>query len=215
MKNLVKVFDVEKEEALKKWREYCTYLKNHKDKADDTIRQLKDIYYQLSQGNQVIDIYQSMKIAGKNEFDQPRLAIIRADRKRVVFQKRADGAGAFWSHDVGRYGPSSNPQVAIPKETFNPWATRMVKNEWSKSPYEYREMINRVLSAPVPIIPAEYRPDGQLHRYFIMWEVDKWENAPPRDPYLLRRISANIFVVLAAWDLTELERAVMRGSLVG
>ena len=32
-----------------------------------------------------------------------------------------------------------------------------------------------------------------------------------RDPYLLRRINENLFVVLASWDLTELERAVMEG----
>ncbi|TWT34974.1 hypothetical protein KOR42_53530 [Thalassoglobus neptunius] len=32
---------------------------------------------------------------------------------------------------------------------------------------------------------------------------------PPGDPYLLKKISGEFYAVLAEWDLTELEKAVM------
>ena len=41
-----------------------------------------------------------------------------------------------------------------------------------------------------------------------------WESAP-RDPYLLRRITQDLFVVLAQWELTETERFVMESAAIG
>jgi hypothetical protein len=32
---------------------------------------------------------------------------------------------------------------------------------------------------------------------------------PDRDPYLLRHVGGALYAVLAAWDLTDLERAIM------
>ena len=32
---------------------------------------------------------------------------------------------------------------------------------------------------------------------------------PPRDPALLRNITGTLYAVLAVWDLTEVERAVL------
>ena len=69
--------------------------------------------------------------------------------------------------------------------------------------------------ALVPAVPADIRPDvGQLKDWHIPWEVDKWFERsqipePPRDPLLLRKIRGELFQVLAEWDLTEIERAVM------
>ncbi len=54
-------------------------------------------------------------------------------------------------------------------------------------------------------------PKGSNENYYVLWEVDHWTREPPRDPYLLRRITDNMFVVIAAWNLTDLERAVIKG----
>jgi hypothetical protein len=71
-----------------------------------------------------------------------------------------------------------------------------------------------VPSAQYQLLPPSIKPsEASLKHYHILWEAE-WENAPPVDPYLLRRISANLFVVIASWDLTPLERAVMAESLV-
>jgi hypothetical protein len=59
----------------------------------------------------------------------------------------------------------------------------------------------------VPPIPPRFRP-GQPDRYHILWEAE-WAKVPPRDPALLRALGDGLYVVLAVWDLTELERAVL------
>lgn len=216
MKELVHPLDMAQDEAREKWYEYCTYLREHKDRADDTIRTLKDIYFQISQGRQVIDIYESFKMGGKNILDKPRLALARADMERVVFARRDKGAGAFFSPGAWEWMPDShwthgNAQVALPPRTFEDWDAELWPLRW------WRRGHDRAVETTVPVVPVEYRPDGHLNRYFVLWEVDDdgWEalQTPPRDPFLLRRLSPNIFAVMAVWDLTELERAVMRGHM--
>jgi hypothetical protein len=39
--------------------------------------------------------------------------------------------------------------------------------------------------------------------------VEAWNEIPARDPALLRHIRGDLWAVLAVWDLTELERAVL------
>jgi len=69
------------------------------------------------------------------------------------------------------------------------------------------------LTAPLPIIPPQFLPNGDLSDYFLLWEVESWTQEPPVDPMLLRRLTPNMFVVLAVWDLTPLEQAVLRGRM--
>jgi hypothetical protein len=59
----------------------------------------------------------------------------------------------------------------------------------------------------VPLIPPRLRPAGDLSNYHILWEAN-WQ-APPTDPLLLRHLSGPLYAVLACWDLTPIERAVM------
>ena len=51
--------------------------------------------------------------------------------------------------------------------------------------------------------------EAGLHVFHILWEVEKWELTPPRDPALLRWIGGDLWEVVATWDLTQLERAVL------
>lgn len=41
--------------------------------------------------------------------------------------------------------------------------------------------------------------------------VPGWQPVPPTDPLLLRHLHGDLYAVLAAWDLTPLERAVLAG----
>jgi hypothetical protein len=63
----------------------------------------------------------------------------------------------------------------------------------------------------VPHIPPGLRPAHHLRNYHILWEAEWHPVAPPapRDPALLRRIAGDVFAVVAVWELTELERAVL------
>ena len=66
----------------------------------------------------------------------------------------------------------------------------------------------------MPIIPAPIRPKAMdLSRYFVLFEAE-WQAIPPKDPLLLSRLSGSLYVILAAWDLTELERAVLAGRFL-
>jgi hypothetical protein len=70
------------------------------------------------------------------------------------------------------------------------------------------------LEAPVPLVPAKFLPKNLTDDYYTLWEVDVWKRVAPTDPYLLKRITNNIFVVLAGWDLTPLEKSVMEGRMI-
>lgn len=63
--------------------------------------------------------------------------------------------------------------------------------------------------ALVPPIPPRFRPE-RLYDYHVLWEAE-WQKAPPEDPILLKKVSDNVYVVLAQWDLTDVERAVLEG----
>lgn len=63
--------------------------------------------------------------------------------------------------------------------------------------------------AVVPLIPPHLRPaKTALDKFHILWEAD-WKRTPPRDPMLLKRVSGQLFAVVATWDLTEMERTVL------
>jgi hypothetical protein len=78
----------------------------------------------------------------------------------------------------------------------------------------------RHFAAMTPLVPIHLRPkprqgnpQGALANYHILFEAE-WRPVPPKDPLLLRRVGqADLWVVLAAWDLTEVERAVLAGRL--
>lgn len=76
------------------------------------------------------------------------------------------------------------------------------------------------LSSLVPMVPADVRPSGNLKYYFVLWEVEQWSDTsltavPDRDPYLLQHLAGDLYIVVAEWDLTELERAIMTGRRGG
>ena len=51
-----------------------------------------------------------------------------------------------------------------------------------------------------------------LTGYHVLWEAE-WQQVVPRDPFLLRHIGGDLYSVVAAWDLTDLERSVIAARL--
>lgn len=202
--------------AREKHKEYLELMKTN---PSDQARIMKRAYYALSQGNQVIDLYEAFQFAGKHEDDKPKLGIARAHLKKVVFAKRRNGAGAFftrgaWEWFGDSWGANGNAQVALPPGTWTPWEDKhwKTKNRWgTMSSFNAVETL-------VPTVPAKHHPAAKLERYFILWEVEAggWSHLPipPGDPMLLQRISPNLFVVHATWDLTRLEKAVLKGAIL-
>ena len=95
---------------------------------------------------------------------------------------------------VYRFGDGTLPAVEPPAGERRPWPW------WGD------------MRAMVPPIPPALRPPYKLGNYAILWEAT-WEKVPrpPGDPALLRHIGGDLYAVLAIWDLTDLERAVLAG----
>jgi hypothetical protein len=184
---------------------------------------LKRVYGHIQKyGGTIIDVLQSIQKAGLNADFDPKLAIVRADSSHVYCLKHASGSCGFhhevyWNPFGYQTRPSvvhsKRPDVSMPSASFN-WKRGNGVVENAKIQYDWQ--IDRVgVKAPTPLVPASILNlvDSDLKNYFILWEVEKWEQVPPKDPMLLKQLTPNLYAVMATWDLTELERAVIRGRL--
>jgi len=191
---------IPKEQAKSLYQDYLEVVKTRKEKY---LKELKQVYYHLSKGKKVLDIYEVFKKSGVNKDGEPKLAIALANEKRVEFEKRELGSGRFIT-GTGKFW------VELPTGTFPKW-----KRKWSTDNWQGKRRLQVVrprISTKVPVVPAHLLPEGSLENYYILWEVSDWKPMPVyKDPFLLKRINANAFVVLAEWDLTKVEQAIIRG----
>lgn len=188
---------------------HAEYVELAKKNATQHVMDMKAATWQLSQGNEMIDIYQTFKRVALED-DMPKLAIVRADAERCHFEKRSNGAGCFGQMRIESHWKVG--KIALPTGTYA-WQqahVRMVENTWGGG----TRKTYRATTVP-PTIPAAVYPKHALHNYFILWEVEKggWlpDPIPPGDPYLLKRVTKNLFVPLASWDLTPLEKSILSG----
>lgn len=200
--------------AKEEWKKYNQLLKKRKDKY---LKDMKVAMYNLKQGKELLDIYVVMEKVGVNKNQEPKLAIARADWKKVYFTKKDSGRGFFSGREDKSWADKSIGEIDLPPETFQHWLRekydiKLQSGKTAKADDEWR--INKQkLKTKIPVIPAYMHPEGELKDYYILWEVDQWEDVPPKrdDPLLLKRITENLFVILGAWDVTELEQSIIRG----
>lgn len=180
------------------WRQYVATARAHP--REKRLAAMKRALYQLKLGRKLINLYEVLRVAGKNERDEPRLAIARADLREVQFTKYYNGGGCY-----GRVPNNMADRVLIADRIDIPTGTF---GEWNKTGL-YGSIENRNLKTPVPVIPANVLPaNTELRHLYILWEVSAWVPTPPRDPLLLKRITKNLFAVIGQWDLTPLEAAI-------
>lgn len=181
--------------AREKWKEYATAFKKTRDPL---YNELKKVYHAIKGGKAVIDLHKVISGGGIREKCHPNLAVAPANQKKVFCRYYQNGDVMF--------------------SPFRHWPRHVWKGEVTGREILLRECLPKItqelrLEAPIPIIPPRLRPATLSDDYFILWEVDNWTMTPSKDPYLLRRISKNIFLVCAAWDLTDIEMAVMAGRI--
>ncbi|KKN55951.1 hypothetical protein LCGC14_0576930 [marine sediment metagenome] len=198
------------DKAKEEWKRYNDLLKGRRDKF---LQDMKKSMFELKQGRELIDIYKVIEKAGVNKELQPKLAIARADWKEVYFVKQDTGRG-FFSHDT--FWDRSKGFVDIPANIFQHWVREkktVTYKDGSTDQADTWQIENKELKTKVPIIPSHLMPDNDLKDYYILWEVDVWENSVPKqdDPILLKRITENLFVILGAWEVTELEQSIISG----
>jgi hypothetical protein len=196
----IETISMPKHEAVAKIAAYRNALKTT---ADKEYAQALQGYRALAKGTVLIDPFQAIRDAGWDDLCRPRLAIARADQRRIELSYNKE-----WAKDT--YGSSIERATGV---LFNAhdlsWRhkDRQIGVRDMK-PSPWRKALPRV-EAIVPMIPADVLPKrGKTSQWYILWEAE-WQNVPPRDPLLLKPIGGNLYAVLASWDLTELERKII------
>jgi hypothetical protein len=149
-------------------------------------------YLAMSKGKAIIDVIHAFEVAGLDEKNRPKLAIARADVTKIRYEC---------------YNEKQEPKfLPIPHISYQ--ARFTLPSRFYKA-----GVGGESHQAVVPSIPPRFYPGpSALTKYWILWEPE-WHQVPA-DPLLLRKlVGTNLYVVVAAWDLTEVEMAVLRGRL--
>lgn len=180
-----------------KAREFYKLYQEHRQFQTPEDREIAKIYRLIAQGRVVIQALESIRRAGFNAQGYPKLAICRADARTCYYGGRT--AGATFSIDRSSRAYESRRTVSL---------------RWGDTPLPTLERGSYWLNgeAAVPLIPVHLRPKQALSNYYILWEAE-WRRVAPVDPMLLVRMGADTWLVVAAWELTEIERAAMTNRL--
>lgn len=184
-------------EAEKLWRKY----KEHRAYSEPIDAEVMRAYQLLAKGRLIIKALESVVAAGVGEDGLPKLALCMATAKNCFLNRGANGSAVMAASNNWR---ATNNRHAWRDGSFKfpPNSFPLVWGGGSR-----RSSSDHV--AQLPLIPLHLRPRRGLANYHILWEAE-WEPVPPRDPYLLRRIGkADLWLVVAHWDLTEVERAAL------
>lgn len=188
---------VSPEEATERLAEYETQVRTERTAEDEAIAAG---YRAAKRGMPVISLPEVIRAGGFfDKSHRPKLAIARADATEV----RVDQADRdiVWSTDTWSRDPwwNGRPQQRTRLVGHDHVRVHGVRGDYFSSGQTI-----------VPPIPPRFRPRlRRLHGFHVLWEVEKWDPTPPVDPALLRHIRGDLWAVVATWDLTELERAVL------
>lgn len=168
------------------------YRRRSLNKLNEEYRAALLGYEALAKGTPLVSLSQVFTSAILDDKGYPKLAIARADRKQVYFRMSHYQDIVFSTRKI------SSPKSINLDLTYPVRARSGHLNGY----------------ALVPMIPIEHKPKGKLSDYLILWEVEHWSERrltaePDTDPLLLKQVVGDIYAVHAAWDLTELEKAIM------
>jgi hypothetical protein len=162
-------------------------------------------YAALAAGKVLIDLPAVFRACPVDEQGRPKLAAARAHWRWCHLHRgcRRDCPPRFTRDDYpswfGRTAWHRVLDMPLPRAALPPDG-------------DYRDPRGKTIRALVPLIPPSIRPTRALSRFVILFEPE-WEPVPPADPMLLRHLHGGLYVVLSAWNLSPLERAVLAGRL--
>jgi hypothetical protein len=195
---------VDRSKALELYRAY----KKHAHYSTPIDREVMRAYQELSHGRLVIKALESVATAGvKTEGADagfPKLALCRADAPLCKVEMGGEGTAIMYAGDIqprtrwrsGSGVIQSRNVFSFPKGTF----TTRSSSRWRGE-------------AITPIVPIHMRPKRGLSNYHILFEAE-WTKIAPVDPFLLRRIGkADLWLVVAMWELTSIERAALSARI--
>jgi hypothetical protein len=185
------------EVLFRKYKEHAAYS----DPIDWEVQRTYDL---LRKGKVIIRALESIKQAGLNRDFLPKLAITPANAEFCYLTRYSNGAIRMSPRE--RWARIKKNVVEFRSETFLFPAESFPLRNWGSGKHRDSDSHHK---AQVPVIPAYLKPKRGLANYHILWEAE-WEPVPPTDPYLLRRIGkADLWLVVAHWELTEVEMAAL------
>jgi hypothetical protein len=192
--------DLDRSKARELYRAY----KKHQHYSTPIDEECRRAYQLIAQGRLIIRALDSVKAAGVYTEGEgvglPKLALCRADALSCVGRVSHDGSASMAADDA---------RVRYSRPNWTPITTRSLIN-WPEGSFPHvpnRKRWDGVALVPTP--PLHLRPKRGLENYSILWEAE-WSNTPPGDPFLLRRIGkADLWLVVAHWDLTAVEKAAL------
>jgi hypothetical protein len=187
---------VPKDVARRKLNAVRRELARRRKPIDDEIAQIEKAFEVAAAGTPVIQLSQAIAAGGFFSSGLPRIAVARSDKLRV------DATVNRWRGEV-EYS----------------WLRR--KGGWDRDTLTVglgTRLTGESVTGTtiVPLVPSDALEAAgvtrsTLRRYLTLFEVEAWKPVPPVDPALLKHIAGDLYAVLAVWDLTELERAVIAG----
>lgn len=160
-------------------------------------------YEAVAKHKSVISLSQTLIAGGEDKEHRPRLAVARADERQIEMSRwdsgRVDFKGTTRWSDADYAEKPHNTNRDFQFLGMLPAVEGVGPRGWGRIE----------AFAVVPHIPPGLRPDA-LERYNVLWEAD-WQRKQPVDPALLRHLHGDLYVVVASWDLSDLERAVLNG----
>lgn len=178
----------------------------HKD-SEQLYRQTEKAYEALAAGLPLLRLSQVIARAGVDLQCRPKLAICRADRKEVKVW--LPWRREHWVFESGPFDWNGSQRSQVRRSDLLRREVRRLEPGKDCKPG----------FAIVPMVPADVRPKtGQLKDWFILWEVEHWADRPhfataSPDPILLTHIGGDLYAVLASWDLTPIEQAILEGAM--
>lgn len=178
----------------------------HQHRKDETAMdaEIRRTYREIGQGRMIIRALASIEAAGL--FTEgpyvgcPKLAIARADSTHCELSR--------WTDRVQMFSMTLANGLQRRRE---------IRRSSAQGRYFDIPMVGskseRDCAATMPMIPPHLRPKKSLHLYHVLWEAEWNRRVPPHDPYLLRRLTGDMWLVVAVWDLTPVERAAMAHRL--
>lgn len=194
----------DRSEARALFREY----KKHLHWSAPIDHEIRRTYQFIAQGRVVIRALESVKAAGVYTEGEgvgfPKLALTRADATSVTCTMGWQGSCTMTPDDArSRMRWRDGAQLN--------WRNVM---SWSDGTFPRNPSVKRSRAvALVPSAPLHLRPKRGLPNYHILFEAE-WTRQPPGDPMLLRRIGrGDLWLVVASWNLTVLEKAALATRL--
>lgn len=194
------------DEARRRLRSYERALSR---RTDPEYQQIAVALDRLTEGTPLLVMTDAFRLAPRDDKGRPRLGLARADRRQVRLMFATPGTWRAGEPCTASFSTEAKP-------------------DWRPGDVRYRDLDLRIDLevgpadrdsrgfSLVPIVPPDVLGRRALQRCFILWEVDAWAESrigavPDRDPFLLERVGGDLWAVVGEWDLTDVERAIMRG----